>query len=202
MGVLGQLGPCPVCGHRAILPTGQVRRHPPLHGDPDAICPASRTWVNHEPQVQGKDEDHSVNVRSEPQESAMPPNQPAAPREWDYQITDLIRTVDGDTADLTIAKRMDFGFYLREDKEWSSRFRLLGGDAFETNEAGGAAATRFTNDFITRGISDGLLRGQTFKADSFGRWLIDIYRADNSVRLIDQLRVEGLLDPTSKWNKP
>lgn len=121
----------------------------------------------------------------------------AAPesRDWDYRVTALIRAVDGDTFDLTLEKRMDFGFRLVEDKRWSSRFRLLGVDAVERNRAGGAAATRHAEDWIVSAIRDGSLRGQTFKTDNFGRWLIDLYRSDTGARLSASLVAAGYAVP-------
>lgn len=104
-------------------------------------------------------------------------------REWDYSIIDLIRAVDGDTADLTLSKRMDFGFRLIEDKQWSMRFRLLGINAPEKNAVGGSAATAYATEWIKAALADGVLRGQTFKTDNFGRWLIDLYRADSGEHL-------------------
>lgn len=112
-------------------------------------------------------------------------------REWDYRVTECIRTVDGDTFDLTLHKSMDFGFRLVEDKHWSMRFRLLGIDTPEPNQAGGAAATEFANTWIKGAIYDDMLRGQTFKTDNFGRWLIDLYRLDSGEHLSDALRVAG-----------
>lgn len=112
-------------------------------------------------------------------------------REWDYRVTACIRIVDGDTFDLTLHKRMDFGFYLHEDKYWSSRFRLLGLDTWETNQAGGAAATQFAREWIEAAIFHDVLRGQTFKADNFGRWLIVLYRVDTGETLAAALRAAG-----------
>lgn len=113
------------------------------------------------------------------------------PRVWDYRVTELIRAVDGDTFDLTVEKRMDFGFRLIEDKTWSARFRLLNVDTWETNQAGGAAATRFADYWIRAAIQDDVLRGQTFKTDSFGRWLIDLYRTDTGEHLAEALILNG-----------
>lgn len=104
-------------------------------------------------------------------------------REWDYQVAGLIRVVDGDTYDLTLSKWMDFGFRLVEEKQWSARFRLLGINAPEVNAAGGSAATEYARDWITSAIADNALRGQTFKADNFGRWLIALYRLDTDEHL-------------------
>lgn len=110
-----------------------------------------------------------------------------ADRKWDYRVLEVLRVVDGDTYDLTLSKRMDFGFRLVEEKRWSTRFRLLGVDTFETNEAGGAGATAFADEWIRDAIAEDVLRGQTFKSDNFGRWLIDLYRADTDEHLKDAL---------------
>lgn len=108
-------------------------------------------------------------------------------RTWDYRVVALVRVVDGDTFDLTVSKEMDFGFRLIEDKHWSTRFRLLGVDTRELNEEGGAAAKAFAGEWIRVAIQDDVLRGQTFKSDNFGRWLIDLYRSDTGVHLKDDL---------------
>lgn len=112
-------------------------------------------------------------------------------RLWDYRVVELIRVVDGDTYDLTVEKRMDFGFRLIEDKRWSTRFRLLGADTPEMNEAGGATAKAFADQWIKAAIGDDVLRGQTFKTDNFGRWLIDLYRVDTEDRLAHALKEGG-----------
>ena len=113
------------------------------------------------------------------------------PRVWDYAVTELIRAVDGDTFDLTVEKRQDFGFRLIEDKQWSTRFRLLGVNTPETNQAGGAAATEYAAAWIAAAIAVGGLRGQTFKTDNFGRWLIDLYRPDDGQHLAAALIRDG-----------
>lgn len=113
------------------------------------------------------------------------------PRTWDYRIVALVRTVDGDTFDLTLEKRMDFGFRLIEDKRWSTRFRLLGVDTPELNQAGGAAARDYADAWIRDAIAADVLRGQTHKADNFGRWLIDLYRIDTGQHLAGALIDNG-----------
>lgn len=117
------------------------------------------------------------------------------PRTWDYRITDLVRTVDGDTFDLRVEKQMDFGFRLIEDKSWATRFRLLGVDAPEARTTDGPAATAFSDAWIRQAIFDDVLRGQTFKTDNFGRWLIDLYRVDTGAHLSDALLAAGLAKP-------
>lgn len=116
-------------------------------------------------------------------------------RDWDYRVVQVLRVVDGDTYDLTLEKEMDFGFYLRETKRWSHRFRLLGVDTFEAREAGGAAATAFAEAWLAGAVGAGMLRGQTFKTDSFGRWLIDLYRLDTRATLSQALRDAGMVKP-------
>ena len=115
----------------------------------------------------------------------------AEARAFDYRVTSLVRAVDGDTFDLTVTKRIDFGFRLVEEKSWSARFRLLGIDAPETNTAGGTAATTYAREWITAAIRDDVLRGQTFKTDNFGRWLIDLYRVDNAEHLHARMIADG-----------
>jgi endonuclease YncB( thermonuclease family) len=112
--------------------------------------------------------------------------------EWDYRVTKCIRTVDGDTFDLTLNKTIpNFGFYLVQEMFWSTRFRLLDIDTWETNQAGGAAASLAADIWIKQSIIEGVLRGQTFKTDNFGRWLIDLYRTDTQIHLDDVLRAGG-----------
>lgn len=119
-------------------------------------------------------------------------------RTWDYAVVELVRAVDGDTYDLTVSKTMDFGFRLIEDKRWSTRFRLLGVDTYELNETGGAAAKIFATEWIKTALQENVLRGQTFKSDNFGRWLIDLYRTDTNVHLKDDLIEYGHGVPYSK----
>lgn len=120
-----------------------------------------------------------------------------AGRDWDYAVVQVIRVVDGDTYDLTLEKEMDFGFRLIETKRWSSRFRLLGIDTPEKNEAGGSGATAFAEAWLAAAVGAGMLRGQTFKTDNFGRWLIDLYRIDTRQSLTQALLNAGFVKPTS-----
>ncbi len=115
----------------------------------------------------------------------------AEPRTWDYRVVGCVRVVDGDTFDLTVARTMDFGFRLIEDKRWSTRFRLLGINAPETNQAGGSAATAYAAGWIRIATEYDVLRGQTFKADNFGRWLIDLYRVDSGEHLAQSMIESG-----------
>lgn len=113
------------------------------------------------------------------------------PRIWDYRVVELVRAVDGDTFDLTLEKQIDFGFRLIEDKRWTSRFRLLGVDAPELRNPGGPEAREFAAWWISIAEYRHVLRGQTFKTDSFGRWLIDLYRSDIGEHLADAMVAAG-----------
>lgn len=115
-------------------------------------------------------------------------------RDWDYAVVQIIRVVDGDTYDLTLEKEMDFGFYLRESKRWSHRFRLLGADTPERGDANFSAATAFAEAWLAGALGAGMLRAQTFKADSFGRWLVDLYRIDTGTTLTRALIEAGLAE--------
>ena len=84
---------------------------------------------------------------------------------YDYRVVDVIRVVDGDTVDL----RLDVGFNLTT----ALRFRLLGVDTPERGRLGWLAATEFTTAWLEQRA--GQLRASTAKADSFGRWLADVY---------------------------
>lgn len=123
----------------------------------------------------------------------------AEERTWDYEVVEVRRVVDGDTYDLTLSKRMDFGFRLTEEKRWSTRFRMLGGDAYETDEKGGAGATASARLWLSNALGAGVLRGQSYKPDDFGRWLLDLYRTDTGEHLNAALRATGWLKP-SKWD--
>lgn len=109
------------------------------------------------------------------------------PRTWDYEVTKLIRAVDGDTYDLRLEREMDFGFRLTETKAWESRFRILHINAPEKRSAGGSASTQYATIWINAALAEGVLRGQTHKTDDFGRWLIDLYRTDTGEHLADAM---------------
>lgn len=110
---------------------------------------------------------------------------------YDYRVAELKRAVDGDTYDLRLTRRVDYGFYLVEEKSWAMRFRLLGANTWEANEAGGAAATQAATAWIQAAIRDDVLRIVSHKTDNFGRWLGDLYRADTGDHLADHLAAGG-----------
>lgn len=95
---------------------------------------------------------------------------------YDYAVPEVIRVVDGDTVDL----RVDVGFYLTA----ALRFRVLDLDTPERGEPGWAEATAVARAWLTSGRR---LRATTAKADSFGRWLAQVYDPDTGERLADHV---------------
>ena len=89
---------------------------------------------------------------------------------YDYRV-EVVRVVDGDTLDL----RVDLGFYT----SMTMRFRLLGVDTPERREQGWSDASLFTAGWLE--ARKGLLRARTAKADSFGRWLADVYATPTGI---------------------
>lgn len=80
----------------------------------------------------------------------------------------LVRVVDGDTVYLEV----DCGFYLK----FTHSFRLIGINAPELKEAAGPAAKAW----LLNELSCKDLTVNTFKADSFGRWLCEIYHTETA----------------------
>lgn len=102
-----------------------------------------------------------------------PGTRAAAPRAlheaYYYRVVSVRKVVDGDTVDLSL----DLGFYMTA----ALRFRVIGVDAPERGKSGGVEATEFVRQWLT---ADPNLTAYTRKADSFGRWLCDVYREDGS----------------------
>lgn len=86
-----------------------------------------------------------------------------------YRVVEVRKVVDGDTVDLVL----DLGFHLTA----TLRFRLLGVDAPERGQPGSLEATEFARGWLAGG---GDLTAFTRKADSFGRWLVDVHREDGT----------------------
>lgn len=86
---------------------------------------------------------------------------------WDFAV-EAVNIVDGDTVDL----RVDLGFH----HSGLLRFRLLDCDTPERHELGWRECTQFTKDWLSG--QTGRLRAETFKSDSFGRWLARVYAVD------------------------
>lgn len=118
------------------------------------------------------------------------------PPKYDYEVAEVHRVVDGDTFDLTVAWEVDHGFYLTERKLWRTRFRLYGIDIFESSTIIGRDATQFAATWLADRA--GVLRAATYKPDSFGRWLADIYSGDGYLRVA--MKEAGFMKPDSKWN--
>lgn len=96
---------------------------------------------------------------------------------YDYAV-EVVNVVDGDTVDL----RVDLGFYMTA----ALRFRVLAVDTPERGMRGFTEATEFTRAWLAQHTN---LRARTFRADSFGRWLADIYDADTGAYLSEALLV-------------
>lgn len=92
----------------------------------------------------------------------------------------VIRVVDGDTVYLEV----DLGFYLKA----TMSFRLVGINAPELRDAQGPAAKQGLSDLLSAATE---LVVDSYKADSFGRWLCNIYdRADMS-KTINQRMIDS-----------
>jgi len=96
---------------------------------------------------------------------------------YSYLAT-LVRVVDGDTLRLTL----DLGFYLRREDQ---SYRLLRINAPELNTDEGKAAKAALEAYLA-GKS---LLVQTQKADSFGRFLAEVYA--NGANVSDWLVSQG-----------
>lgn len=100
---------------------------------------------------------------------------------FSYHHATLVKIIDGDTVDLSI----DMGFKIQTVQ----RFRLAGINSPERGHIGWAEATLHLAELLANGIS----RIQTYKSDSFGRWLVDIWiKVDGGELLINKIMiVEG-----------
>jgi len=105
----------------------------------------------------------------------------------------LLRVIDGDTCDLVI----DLGFHLHA----TLRFRLLGIDTPELNSKDitererAVAATQALASMLTQGGGDWPLLVRTQKADSFGRWLADVWVEGAGVHVNQKLLDDGYAVP-------
>ena len=116
---------------------------------------------------------------------------------WDYLVTDLLKTVDGDTVDLSLAATMDFGFHVHQTSAYCGRFRLVNVDTPERGQPGYNEAAQFTANWIARALEETVLAGTTYKADSFGRWLVDLWRPSGE-SLSEALLREGHAEPYTR----
>lgn len=100
-----------------------------------------------------------------------------------YRIRRLVRVVDGDTYDLVL----DAGFHL----SYAHRFRLFewdtpevrAGTDWEKQQAG--VATTAVVDWFANHQPLNQLRVRTHKADSFGRWLADVFHLGEDGQVSD-----------------
>ncbi|WP_419791404.1 thermonuclease family protein [Staphylococcus chromogenes] len=103
----------------------------------------------------------------------------------------VLRVIDGDTLEM----RIDLGFHTHTVR----KVRLLGVDTPERGQVNYNEAKAFT----TGTVLGKNVYVQTYKADSFGRYLADVWyrEGDNEYRLSHELTVRGLVKEDSKWNE-
>lgn len=94
---------------------------------------------------------------------------PAPAQLWVYRAKPL-RVIDGDTCEMLI----DCGFR----NQRSERLRLLGVDTPERSEPGWAAAKAYAERWLAAAGEGWSLVVETQQADSFGRYLALVWRAD------------------------
>jgi micrococcal nuclease len=98
------------------------------------------------------------------------------------------RVIDGDT----LAATLDCGFHCYHVEV----LRLVGVDTPEVvgaDKAAGLRAKAFTERWVAEGGSEGWpLMVETFKGQTFGRYLATVRRCDTGESLADALRAAGL----------
>ncbi len=92
-------------------------------------------------------------------------------------VAEVVRVIDGDTVVLKVTKEIDFGFYVKLSQSYQSSFRLYGlntpeiyGVTLEEKAKGEAAKAE-----LERLLALGPVRAVTYKADKYGRFLVDLY---------------------------
>lgn len=94
---------------------------------------------------------------------------------YDYRVRSVRRVVDGDTVDL----ELDLGLYLSA----TIRVRLLGVDTPDGTDVVEAPAREYVEEWFEDRFRAGVeVRCATHRADSFGRWLGDVYAVDDHGR--------------------
>ena len=109
----------------------------------------------------------------------------ATTKPYHYDQVELVRVIDGDTVRLKISLSacipVDFGFYVKQTVATSTstelNFRLMGIDTPEIRgvpieEKRLAVAAK---DRITEMLESGKIEARTYKPDSFGRWLVELF---------------------------
>jgi endonuclease YncB( thermonuclease family) len=114
------------------------------------------------------------------------PVPPSAGRSYD--VREILRVVDGDTVDLTVGRKIDFGFYVNQDMTASLRFRLFGINAPELHGKSAPAGLLAKEKLIELLDTYAPIHAVTYKADDFGRWLVTLFgeRPDSSVIVINE----------------
>ena len=102
-------------------------------------------------------------------------------RPFEYKNVTVVRIIDGDTVRFLV----DLGFCAR----FEENFRLLGINAPEKYQDGGAEATEFVRWWLAE--REGQLTLHVTKKDKYGRWLCDI-RDDSGESLNNRLVLEQL----------
>ena len=98
--------------------------------------------------------------------------------------------VDGDTVDITL----DHGFNVYSKQ----RVRLLSVDTPERGQENYHQATEFTKSKL---LNQNVIV-QTYKTDSFGRYLANIFYLENDkyISISQELTNKGLIKPDIRWN--
>ena len=96
-------------------------------------------------------------------------------------------------------KELDFGFYVRQTQTYTNSFRLVGIDAPETRGVNAdVIAAKLATSRLVELLASGAIRAVTYKSDSFGRWLVDLYvlQQDGTDLHVNQALIdEGLAKP-------
>lgn len=80
-----------------------------------------------------------------------------------YRHVEVVRVLDGDTVEL----KVDLGAKIT----WQDKFRLYGIDTPERGTTGALEAEMRLKALV----ADGIARIETFRADKYGRYLVDIW---------------------------
>lgn len=86
---------------------------------------------------------------------------------YDFLVLGIRKVVDGDTCDLVI----DVGFRT----VLVQRIRLAVVDTPERGQPGYHEATDFARHWLHECLAAGVVRVRTYKEESFGRWVADVY---------------------------
>lgn len=116
--------------------------------------------------------------------------------DYTYDLYLFTRAVDGDTVDMTVMRKIDFGFKQVDHKFYTGRFRLVNVDTPERGEANYREAGYYVAQWIE---NHPILKVDTHKdPDNFGRYLADIYVPTTGESLSEALLKAGLAVPYEK----